>query len=165
MHHHVHIGGSRPPRVDRRSHRGEQRHHEQREERYPPGSSRGLDVPGLVVIANDSIAANGDVSGSTPMSTRLRSMSRCRYVRDVRLPDHEQRNIEKRVSRIQLVGASYPVVSNNAIFANELGKATQRYNIRLDDGFGGEVTGMIDARQNYWGAAYRTRWIPLSSGS
>jgi parallel beta-helix repeat protein len=115
----------------------------------------GLDVPGLVVIANDSIAANGDVSGSTPYVDQAAiyvdmpdTLGTC----DFRITGNE-------ISRngfpgIQLVSASDPIIHNNAIFANELGKASQRYNIRLDDGFGGDVTGMIDARQNYWGAAY-----------
>ena len=115
----------------------------------------GLDVPGLVVISNDSIAANGDVSGSTPYVNQAAI-----YVDmpdTFRTCDFQIKNNE--ISRnafpgIQLVGASYPTVSNNAIFANELGKTSQRYNIRLDDGFGGGVTGMIDARQNWWGAAY-----------
>lgn len=117
----------------------------------------GLDVPGLVVIANDSIAANGDVSGSTPYVNQAAiyvdmpdTLGTC----DFQITNNEiSRNA---FPGIQLVGASDPTINSNAIFANELGKTTQRYNIRLDDGFGGGVTGIIDARQNYWGAAYST---------
>ncbi len=115
----------------------------------------GLDVPGLVVIANDSIAANGDVSGSTPYVNQAAiyvdmpdTLGTC----DFQITNNEiSRNA---FPGIQLVGASDPTINSNSIFANELGKTTQRYNIRLDDGFGGGVTGIIDARQNYWGAAY-----------
>jgi parallel beta-helix repeat protein len=115
----------------------------------------GLDVPDLVVIANDSIAANGDVSGSTPYVNQAAiyvDMPDTFGTCDFQITGNEiSRNA---FPGIQLVNASNPIIHNNAIFANELGKTTQRYNIRLDDGFGGGVTDTIDATSNFWGAPY-----------
>jgi parallel beta-helix repeat protein len=115
----------------------------------------GLDAPASVVIENDSIAANGDVSGSTPYVNQAAiyidmpdTLGTC----DLQITNNE-------ISRngfpgIQLVNASFPVIQYNTIFGNELGKDSQRFNIRLDDGFGGGAAGTIDARHNYWGAPY-----------
>lgn len=113
------------------------------------------DVPALVAITYDSIAANGDLTGSTPYVNQAAiyvdipdTLGEC----DFKIAHNEiSRN---GVPGIQLVSACYPAIDSNSVFANELGKTSQRYNIRLDDGFGAGVAGMIDARWNYWGSAY-----------
>ena len=118
-------------------------------------SASNLNLPPTVVISNDSIAVNGDVSGATPYVDQAAiyiEMPDTFATSDIQITNNEiSRNA---FPAIQLVGASRPDIRYNAIFSNELGKTTQRYNIRLDDGFGGGVSGMIDARDNYWGAPF-----------
>ena len=117
-------------------------------------SVSNLSFPPTVVISNDSIAVNGDVSGSTPYVDQAAifiDMADSFATSDIQITNNEiSRNA---FPAIQLVNASYPDIRSNAIFFNELGKATQRFNIRLDDDFGGAF-GMIDARENYWGAPF-----------
>jgi parallel beta-helix repeat protein len=115
----------------------------------------GLDVPATVVISNDSIAANGDVTGSTfyvDQAAVYVDMPDTLGVCDFQITYNE-------ISRngfpgIHLVNASFPIINHNTIFGNELGKSSQRFNIRLEDGFGGDVADTIDARHNYWGTLY-----------
>jgi len=118
--------------------------------------SSNIHFPPTVVVSNDSIAVNGDVSGATPYVDQAAiyiEMADSFATSDIQITNNEiSRNA---FPAIQLVGASRPDIRDNAIFFNELGKQTiPRFNIRLDDGFGGGVSGMIDARQNYWGAPY-----------
>jgi parallel beta-helix repeat protein len=117
--------------------------------------SSNIHFPPTVVVSNDSIAVNGDVSGSTPYVDQAAiyiDMADSFATSDIQITNNEiSRNA---FPGIQLVNASYPAIHSNAIFFNELGKTTQRYNIRLDNGFGVGVSGMIDARQNYWGAPF-----------
>jgi parallel beta-helix repeat protein len=114
----------------------------------------GLDVPASVAILNDSIAVNGDVSGATPYVDQAAifiNMSDSFATSDIRIENSEiSRNA---FPGIQLAKASYPEIHYNTIFSNELGKTSQHYNIRLDDGFGGTPT-TIDARNNFWGSAF-----------
>lgn len=114
-----------------------------------------MNFPPTIVISDDSIAANGDVSGATPYVDQAAifiQMADTFATSDIRITNNEiSRNA---FPAIQLVDASYPDISSNALFSNELGKTTQRFNIRLDDGFGEGVPGMIDARDNYWGSSF-----------
>jgi parallel beta-helix repeat protein len=114
-----------------------------------------LSLPASIVVSNDSIAVNGDVSGSTPYVQDAGiyiAMADTFGTCDIQITNDEiSRNA---FPGIHLVNASRPIIQYNSIFANELGKTTQRYNIRLEDSFGGGVPRTIDARQNYWGAPY-----------
>jgi parallel beta-helix repeat protein len=118
-------------------------------------SVSNINFPPTIVISNDSIAVNGDVSGATPYVDQAAiyiEMADTFAISDIQITNNEiSRNA---FPAIQLVNASYPAIHSNAIFSNELGKTAQRYNIRLDDGFGEGVSGMIDARDNYWGAPF-----------
>ncbi len=112
--------------------------------------------PDSVVISGDSLAVNGDLSGSTPYTDQAAIY--------IDIPDYYRDSVIQILGSeislngfpgIQLVRASFPEVHGNRIFSNELGKATQRYNIRLDNGFGvGGVQTTLDARYNYWGAPF-----------
>jgi parallel beta-helix repeat protein len=114
----------------------------------------GLPLPQFVQISNDSIAVNGDLSGATPYIDQA-----ALYIDFIDQAGIVPITIDHNdISRngfpgIQLVNASYPEIDHNAIYFNELGKSGTRYNIRLDNNFGGSI-GSIDARDNYWGAAY-----------
>ena len=117
--------------------------------------SSNVHFPPTVVVSNDSIAVNGDVSGSTPYVDQAAiyiDMADSFATSDIQITNNEiSRNA---FPGIQLVGASYPDIYSNSLFSNELGKTSQRYNIRLDNGFGGGASGVIDARENYWGAPF-----------
>jgi hypothetical protein len=54
------------------------------------------------------------------------------------------------VPGVQLGNACYPLFRQNGIYANEMGKSGTRYNLKLEDGFGGTID-TIDAAQNFWG--------------
>jgi parallel beta-helix repeat protein len=114
-----------------------------------------LSLPPSIVVSNDSIAVNGDVTGSTPYVQDAGiyiAMADSDLTCDIQITNNEiSRNA---FPGVHLVNVSRPALQNNSIFANELGKTSQRYNVRLEDGFGGGAPGTIDARQNYWGAAY-----------
>ena len=114
-----------------------------------------LSLPPSIVVSNDSIAVNGDVTGSTPYVQDAGiyiAMADSDLTCDIQITNNEiSRNA---FPGVHLVNVSRPALQNNSIFANELGKTSQRYNVRLEDGFGGGAPGMIDARQNFWGAAY-----------
>jgi parallel beta-helix repeat protein len=114
----------------------------------------GLQLPPMIEIRNDSIAFNGDLTGGTPYTDQAAI-----YI-DIPDPDgvvpieiHQNQISRNGFPGIQLVNASYPVINSNSIFFNELGKSGVRYNIRLDDDFGGSI-GTIDARSNFWGGAF-----------
>ena len=113
-------------------------------------------LPDSVVISGDSLAVNGDISGQTPYTDQAAIY--------IDIPDYSRDSeiqiLDNKISRngfpgIQLVKACYPKIHNNSIFSNELGKAGQRYNIRLENNFGvGGPQDTIGAQQNYWGAPF-----------
>ncbi len=114
----------------------------------------GLPLPASVVISNDSIAVNGDLSGATPYVDQAAIYIDFRDQTGSVAIDINHNDISRNgFPGIQLVNSVYPAIDSNSIYFNELGKSGSRYNIRLDDNFGGSI-GSIDARDNYWGAAF-----------
>jgi hypothetical protein len=113
-------------------------------------------LPDSVLIWGDSLAVNGDISGQTPYTDQAAIY--------IDIPDYSRDSeiqiLDNKISRngfpgIQLARACYPKIHSNSIFSNELGKAGQRYNIRLDNNFGvGGPQDTIGAQQNYWGAPF-----------
>jgi hypothetical protein len=114
----------------------------------------GVDNPDEVSIRGDSIAVNGDISGSSVY------VDDAGIVIDMQDPyggssiDLSCNEISRNgVPGILLVNAVYPAIHNNGIFGNERGKSGANFNIRLADDFGGFVP-TLDARGNYWGAPF-----------
>jgi len=114
-------------------------------------------LPDSVVIRGDSLAVNGDISGSTVYTDQAAIY--------IDISDYSSNSViqilENTISRngfpgIQLARASYPEIRDNSIFSNELGKTGQRFNIWLDNEFGGASPqdSTISAQLNYWGAPY-----------
>lgn len=118
-----------------------------------------LSLPPSIVVSNDSIAVNGDVSGSTPYvqdAAIYIAMADTLGTCNIQITNNEiSRNA---FPAIQLANASYPEIHVNSLFGNNRGKddtpSNPNFEIRLDNGFGGDVSGMIDARENYWGQPY-----------
>jgi hypothetical protein len=111
-------------------------------------------LPTMVEISGDTIAWNGDLTGKTPYVDQAAVY--------ISLPDSLATSAItlngndiyfNGVPGIQLVGACFPIMNYNTIYANELGKTGTRYNIKLDNGFAG-AHDTIDATSNYWGGAY-----------
>lgn len=110
-------------------------------------------LPDSVVIRGDSLSVNGDISGETPYTDQAAIY--------IDIPDYSRHSSitiqETEISRngfpaIQLVRASYPLIHDNSIFSNQLGKDGQRYNVWLNNEFGdGGAQDTISAELNYWG--------------
>lgn len=116
----------------------------------------GVLVPESVIIRRDSIAVNGDLSGSTPYEDDAGILINLDDPFGMVSIDIYENEISRNgLPGIQLANAVFPIIHNNAIFSNELGKPGTRFNLRLVDEFG-SVTGpdWIDARCNYWGGVY-----------
>jgi parallel beta-helix repeat protein len=115
-------------------------------------------LPDSVVISGNSLALNGDISGATAYTNQAAIyIDIPDYSRDsaIHILDNEISN--NGFPAIHLVRACYPEIHNNSVFDNERGKVGQRYNIRLQNGFGvGGPQDTLGARQNYWGAPYTT---------
>lgn len=113
-------------------------------------------LPASVVISGDSLAVNGDTSGQTPYTDQAAIyIDIPDYSRDVEIEILNNTISRNGFPGIHLVRACYPEIHNNSIFSNELKKAGQRYNIRLENNFGvGGAQDTIGAQQNYWGAPF-----------
>ncbi len=116
----------------------------------------GVLLPESVIIRGDSIAVNGDLSGSTPYEDDAAILINLDDPFGTVYIDISDNEISRNAfPGMQLTNAVFPFVHHNAIFANEFGKSGTRFNIRLTDDFGsqgGQDT--IDARCNYWGGFY-----------
>lgn len=113
-------------------------------------------LPMNIQILDNIITSNGDVTGATPYTDEAGVY--------IAIPDTDAQStiaitgnqiFNNGVPGIHLVNACYPIVNGNAIYSNELGKLSTRYNIKLEQGFGvGGAGDAIDATMNYWGGYY-----------
>ncbi len=111
-------------------------------------------LPATVVISGDSITSNGDLTGQTPYVDQAGVYIDIPDVDGLSAITISGNEISfNGVPGIHLVSSCYPIMNNNTIFANELGKSGTRYNIKLEKNFGGK-SDTLDAALNYWGGSY-----------
>lgn len=118
------------------------------------GASGG--PPASVSILRDSIAVNGDLTGQVQYQNNEAGIHIDIHnsLGNINVTIRDCEISRNGFPGIALLDVLDPVIDNNGIFGNMLGRGGTRFNLVVAPPFGSIYVTHIDARNNYWGFPY-----------